>query len=682
MVQKLGEAVGQTLQAFQVQQAAIAQLSNAVKNNSNLAAGSLQRLISYSSQLQKKGIFGDEEIQKQASYLTSLGLTEQQIKGVLEASAELAASGVMPLESAVKNMAKQFGGMAGELGEKIPALRTLTAEQLKAGEGIALVQKQFAGALETAASTLEGKTQRAANVVGDIKEKIGAIFAVGKMGLLDAIQPALEKIDKWLEENLPKIINFFINLPEIGKITLNTLWNMIKIVFTLDFWINYFTAVGQFVVQLFSSVLKTIWSLVQAIAKTIWEPLRWGFDWVVFGIKELFSGLINAIISGVENAINFLIGGVNKIIGAINAVASFLGKDGDLLGEIGKVDIRIIEGPEKPKEFDSRGIGEAWSTAGKTFLTEAGKVASSYVTTMKDVVEPLSGEAASFFSQVGDVLNRDLPENIKAALNPAVEALATTSEGLSDALTTVGESANPSSSDSGGEEEAKPWKDKMDGFLEVVKSGSDSMGQIITSIVAAGGPIGILFLALQKVLEGVMAVVGPIIDSLLRPLFGILRIVGETLGKMLAPVLMQLSPVIELVSKAFVFLYNYAIRPLANVIIWVISTIYNMIANLVNGVIKALNKIPFVNITWRMQTMDYDSMKLEKIEDSDLDSAGERAGVGYAGGQSASYAGKGDTINNIYIDVETINGTNKEAAIEFWNTLISLSKTGEVQLSI
>ena len=177
-LQGIHSAVSSFLDAFSVQQTALATLSQSVGNNLNLTAGAMERLVDYSGELQAKSIYGDEELQKQASYLSSLQLTEEQIRNVLSASVDMASSGLMPLDTAVKNIAKTFGGMAGELGEKIPALRELTAEQLKAGEAVDLLAKNFAGYAESAVNTLAGTEAQINNIIGDIQEKIGGVFGV------------------------------------------------------------------------------------------------------------------------------------------------------------------------------------------------------------------------------------------------------------------------------------------------------------------------------------------------------------------------------------------------------------------------------------------------------------------------------------------------------------------------
>jgi hypothetical protein len=206
----------------------------------------------------------------------------------------------------------------------------------------------------------------------------------------------------------------------------------------------------------------------------------------------------------------------------------------------------------------------------------------------------------------------------------------------------------------------------MDGFLSVLQSGASVFMEILTTT----GPLPAIFAAVSTVVQGIFQVIGPAIDAILKPITGILVIIGRVIGQTMMPLLTALTPVIELIGKAFVFLYNYAIMPLSNAIIWIVSTIYNLVVAMVNAILNALDQIPFVDIGWRMSAINYDSMKLQAISDADLTAAGNSlngGGSGYVGGSNGvgSMAGGHSITNNVYVTVETINGTTREAALMF-----------------
>ena len=118
-------------------------------------------LIKQAGALQQSSRFGDEAIIQQQAYLASIGMSEQQIREMIPVTMDLAAATGMSLESAVKNTAKTLSGMTGELGESVGSLRDLTAEELKAGEGINMMRELFKGAAEGEVKTMTGAMDQA-----------------------------------------------------------------------------------------------------------------------------------------------------------------------------------------------------------------------------------------------------------------------------------------------------------------------------------------------------------------------------------------------------------------------------------------------------------------------------------------------------------------------------------------
>lgn len=146
-----------------------------------------RRLMAQAAELQSRSTFGDEEVIAQQAYLASLGMTERQINDVIEAAAQLSVATGMTLESAVKNLAKTYGGLTGELGESIPALKNLTAEQLKSGEAVKYILENYQGYAEAAAQSGTGSMRQLKNQLGDLAEQLGMI-----------LMPALQKIVNWI----------------------------------------------------------------------------------------------------------------------------------------------------------------------------------------------------------------------------------------------------------------------------------------------------------------------------------------------------------------------------------------------------------------------------------------------------------------------------------------------------
>ena len=197
-------------------------------------------------------------------------------------------------------------------------------------------------------------------------------------------------------------------------------------------------------------------------------------------------------------------------------------------------------------------------------------------------------------------------------------------------------------------------------FLQNIIAGIEPLVGMFMEMVPSISSINKLLNPLQTILDGVFSVIAPVIDNLLKPLVGILRIVGVTIGRILVPVLNRLTPIIDIIGKAFVWLYNYAIRPFGNFVIWIITSINNMFAKLINGVINLINKIPGINIKWRLPTMSYEKNKLTKISENDLDAYGSDAMGATSGsdtvGAGASYTAGRSTTVNVVVNTEVIAG--------------------------
>ena len=154
-----------------------------------------QRLIKQAGELQSRSLFGDEEIIGQQAFLASLGLTELQINDTIEAAAQLSSATGMTLDSAVKNLAKTYGGLSGELGESIPKLKELTTEQMKNGEAVKFILENYKGFAESAAETGLGPMQQLKNSIGEVGEEIGKVL----MPMVQAAARMLKDFAAWLQ---------------------------------------------------------------------------------------------------------------------------------------------------------------------------------------------------------------------------------------------------------------------------------------------------------------------------------------------------------------------------------------------------------------------------------------------------------------------------------------------------
>lgn len=178
------EIVKDLTDAYKKQTRAETQLEAAAKNNPYLDDASVRALKGYASELQKVAAVGDEELLPYMAQLATAGRTQAEIQEIMQVALDASASGAMSLDSAVRNLNKTYGGLAGELGETVPELRNLTSEEMKQGGAVKLLGERYKGmAAEVAKNT--GSADKLKNAMGDLKEGLGAPFE-------KAIAPARE----------------------------------------------------------------------------------------------------------------------------------------------------------------------------------------------------------------------------------------------------------------------------------------------------------------------------------------------------------------------------------------------------------------------------------------------------------------------------------------------------------
>lgn len=188
---------GASIKAADTQLKAEAKLLTALKQRRDVQ----QRLIDQAAKLQGRTVFGDEEIINQQAYLAALGLTEEQINSTINAAIELSSALGMELEASVKNLAKTYGGLTGELGESIPALKELTAEQLKQGAAVDYVNANYKGFAEQLSKTGAGPLQQLKNKLGDMAEKLGTAL----LPIISKLADMIGKLADWFTRLSPGI---------------------------------------------------------------------------------------------------------------------------------------------------------------------------------------------------------------------------------------------------------------------------------------------------------------------------------------------------------------------------------------------------------------------------------------------------------------------------------------------
>ena len=191
-IKKVNEVIKETTDLYKVQATAERQLEVAAKNNPYLNGTSVVQLKAFAGELQSISTIGDEQLLPLMAQLASAGRTQAEIQDIMSAALDVSASGVMSLDAAVTALNKTYSGTAGQLGNQITAIKTLTKEELQSGKAVEIIANQFKGmAKETA--ELTGTSEQLKNAIGDYKELLGETF-----------EGAFAPMRKWFTEVITK----------------------------------------------------------------------------------------------------------------------------------------------------------------------------------------------------------------------------------------------------------------------------------------------------------------------------------------------------------------------------------------------------------------------------------------------------------------------------------------------
>jgi chromosome segregation ATPase len=647
----LTKTISDSVKAYSKQEEAVTRLTSALQASGAEVESVSAELQAHASALQEVTTFGDEAIIQQQSFLASLGYTKNEIKELTTAAVNLASSGMVTLDSAVKNLVRTKSGLSGELGEIIPQIRNLTKEELEAGEAIDVVQKQFDGMAESLADTGVGALKQYRNAMGDLKEQFGKtlVDAIRPFveGLTNVIQKMTDAISKsrTLKKALDNLEDPTKNVSEAGRKAI------------IEQKITEITnKIAGYQATIKSGYATNTEQLENQIEKL--EKQRELYrEWLESNNKQGSSlGNIQGKIEGINDDTEEQVTLTDKVL---KIYAETLGKlqplnekheDWNEVIDVGAKKADILQDALQ-KMFD---LGVQKPTGWPTIvhlielLKEAGEKTEEAKTKLTKLFE-LSGEAAMVFEQGrprrdrGDTGRR--PKGFESEPPPSPASSPTDVTGaMSPFIGALKDAAG-----------------KLEGFAGTL---AQSMAQI--------GPImGLLVAGFKRILSSLTTLLNPLINGILVPLTTFLDQIAKMLASMIAPILKALYPVIAIVvtwlkilaqvisfpaqviiktllpvlkvfgtvmqwlynkiiapigiaiftvfehlgnalttlynmliapvlysfAEVIAWLHNKIIRPVGNAILDAMNTVAKGLVNAINAIIKLVNKIPGINIS-------------------------------------------------------------------------------------
>lgn len=195
-------AAYKSIEAFNQQAKAIAQVEQGLKSTGNTVGFTSQQLQRMASDLQRQTIFGDEEILQGATaqLLTFTNIAGEQFQRTQVAALDLATRLDGDLKSASIQLGKALNDPVANLSALSRSGIQFSAEQKETIKGLAEtnrlaeaqtiildeLEKQYGGSAAAAAKAGTGPMKQLQNSLGDLSEEFGAI-------LVDVLQPLVQQ---------------------------------------------------------------------------------------------------------------------------------------------------------------------------------------------------------------------------------------------------------------------------------------------------------------------------------------------------------------------------------------------------------------------------------------------------------------------------------------------------------
>ena len=173
----LTNSIRGSVEAFQQQEDAINKLKQAFALTGGASQSAIDGVQAFASSLEASSRFSDDAIVAQVAFVKSLGASTQASKDLVLAAANLSATIGGSLEENTDKLGKTLSGTAGRLAQYIPELKSLTTEQLKAGEAARIINEKFGGSAANDLKTYSGQMAALSNAFNNLQESLGEVIA-------------------------------------------------------------------------------------------------------------------------------------------------------------------------------------------------------------------------------------------------------------------------------------------------------------------------------------------------------------------------------------------------------------------------------------------------------------------------------------------------------------------------
>lgn len=373
---------------------------------------SLSNLNKIQNEVSRNNFFDGDSINNATKMAVAMGLTEKQIEDVLRASTDLAASGVMPLDQAVKALSRSYSGNVEELKRMNPELAKLTKEQLEQGEAVRIIGQEYKGMADAMANTFEGRDTQWKNSFSDLQAAVGGVMQAAKFGFQGKMMDSLNKVTEWITENKESIVKFLYGLPDIISVIGKSAFEIIKRTFSSEGIMNLFSFLGKCLIISFKAALTTVFELVRGLFDDILTLLDFTIGNTWRNLQDLLGNLGNSLIETLNIAFQKVLS-----IPGIKQIYEWL--SGNKVGNVQLIDFRFdtnhadnnLSWKDVTSKFDAN-----FKKLINTYKEEVADGISEESRALKEFISYYSDITSDATEQIKEILSKDLPDDIKQAM--------------------------------------------------------------------------------------------------------------------------------------------------------------------------------------------------------------------------------------------------------------------------
>lgn len=277
--QQVGIAIDEAIEAERAQN----KLTGALVSTGQYSEKAAESLNLYVQAVEASTGVSGEFIQTAIATGVQMGLTTQQAQGLEEAARKLAATQGIDLNSALSMLQGSLNGQSKALAKVLPQVKDLTAEQLKNGGAIGIVNKALEAQYGLHLQSYEAALGKAKNALSNVYEEVGKVIINNKAltSVISSVGDIFGDLQKYVEDNRAAIARFITSGVLMAVDALGTL------ALSMDTVIKIFRTV----LQVLAIPMQNIMTLSMAAAQAVSGNFKGAFE----TIKSTVTGTIDEV---------------------------------------------------------------------------------------------------------------------------------------------------------------------------------------------------------------------------------------------------------------------------------------------------------------------------------------------------------------------------------------------------